>query len=426
MSGGCRLAVSPGCVVVRVKIAKLIRGLQAWMNKQTIKDVNLSDKRVLVRVDFNVPVSDGQVTDTTRLRAALPTLRYILEQGPKSVVLMSHLGRPKGEAAEKFSLAPVAPVLAGLLGEAVAFASDCVGEAAQAGLDALPDGGVLLLENTRFHAGEKKNDPDFARQLAGLGEVFVNDAFGTAHRAHASNVGVAEHLPAYAGLLMEKEIDYLSTAIERPQPPFVAILGGAKVSDKIRVIEALLEKVDKLLIGGGMANTFSKARGYEMGASLVEADALEMAKVLLDKGGDKLVLSTDAVIGDRFSAEARTDTIMLSEGVPAGWGVYDIGPETLKRFEAAVAEAQTVVWNGPMGVFELEPFAKGTFALAEALAKATTEMGATTIIGGGDSAAAVEKAGLADRVSHVSTGGGASLEMLEGKPLPGVTAIRDK
>lgn len=395
------------------------------MNKMTIRDADFAGKRVLVRVDFNVPVKDGVVTDDTRVRAAVPTLRYILEQKPQSVILMSHLGRPKGEAKPEYSLAPVAPVLAALLGAEVAFAPDCVGDAAKNALAALPNGGVLLLENTRYYKGEEKNDPAFAAELAEHGDIFVNDAFGTAHRAHASNVGVAGHLPAYAGLLMEREIDYLATAIEAPKAPFIAILGGAKVSDKIAVIEALLDKVDALLIGGGMANTFAAAQGYALGNSLVEAEALETAKSLLAKGGDKLVLPVDGVIGDAFAADANKDTVTLADGVPDGWAVYDIGPETVATFQAKLADAGTVVWNGPMGVFELDPFAHGTYSVAQALVQAT-EKGAVTIIGGGDSAAAIEQAGLADKVSHVSTGGGASLEMLEGKVLPGVAAIQDQ
>jgi 3-phosphoglycerate kinase len=395
------------------------------MDKMSIADANFSGKRVLVRVDFNVPVADGVVTDRTRIRAAIPTLKHILDQKPKSLVLMSHLGRPKGQVSEKYSLAPVVPALSEELDVDVQFATDCVGDEAAHALEDLPDGGVLLLENTRFHAGEKKNDAAFAAQLAALGDVFVNDAFGTAHRAHASNVGVAQVLPTYAGFLIQKEIDYLATTIEAPQSPFVAILGGAKVSDKIAVIDALLTKVDALLIGGGMANTFNAAKGYAMANSLVEEEALDTAKALLEKGGDKLILPVDAIIGDRFDADANTSMIAIADGVPEDWAVYDIGPETVKDFEAQLANAKTVVWNGPMGVFELDPFAKGTYAVAEALVKAT-ENGATTIIGGGDSAAAIEKAGLADKVSHVSTGGGASLEMLEGKELPGVTAIQDK
>ncbi|MFZ4814926.1 MAG: phosphoglycerate kinase [Phototrophicaceae bacterium] len=395
------------------------------MNKMTVRDVNLAGKRVLVRNDFNVPLKNGQVSDDTRIRAAIPTLQYILEQKPKALVLMSHLGRPDGAPDPEASLAPVAPVLAKYLGVEVHFAADCIGEVAEQALANLPEGGVLLLENTRFHKGETKNYADFSEQLAKLGDVLVNDAFGTAHRAHASNVGVAAYIPAYAGLLMEKEIDYLATAVESPKRPFVAILGGAKVSDKIAVIEALLGKVDLLLIGGGMANTFFKAQGLEMGGSLVEADAIETAKMLLEKSGGKLVLPVDAVIGNRFAADADIQVVQVSAGVPAGWAIYDIGPETIALYQAKLKDAKTVLWNGPMGVFELEPFAAGTRTVAQALVDAT-KLGATTIVGGGDSAAAMEDAGLAEQVSHVSTGGGASLELLEGKLLPGLAAIQDK
>ncbi|MCS7069914.1 MAG: phosphoglycerate kinase [Anaerolinea sp.] len=395
------------------------------MNKKTIRDAQLKDKRVLVRVDFNVPLDGTTITDDTRIRAAVPTLKAILEQQPRSVALLSHLGRPKGGPDPKYSLAPVAPALSALLGVPVAFAPDCAGEVAEQAVAALPPGGVILLENTRFYPGEEKNDPELSAKLARLGDVFVNDAFGSAHRAHSSTVGVTEYLPAYAGLLLEKEIEYLGSAIENPKRPFVAILGGAKVSDKIAVIEALLAKCDRLLIGGGMANTFFAARGYALGSSLVEPDALETARALLEKGGDKLLLPVDAVIGDKFADDAQTQVIAVNAGVPDGWGIYDIGPETLRQFEAALADAQTVVWNGPMGVFEKAPFAAGTTGVARILA-GLTERGTTTIIGGGDSVAAVEQAGVADKMTHISTGGGASLEMLEGKVLPGVAALQDR
>jgi phosphoglycerate kinase len=395
------------------------------MNKMTIRDVDLAGKRVLVRVDFNVPLEGTTITDDTRIRAAVPTLKAILEQKPKSVVLMSHLGRPKGGPDPKFSLKPVAPALSALLGVAVAFADDCVGEVAERAAAALPAGGVLLLENTRFHPTEEKNDLALAEQMAKLGDVFVNDAFGSAHRAHSSTAGVTQFLPAVAGLLLEKEIDYLGTALETPNRPFVAILGGAKVSDKIAVIEALLGKCDLLLIGGGMANTFFKAQGYEMGNSLVEADAIETAKALLEKGGDKLVLPVDAIIGDKFDDASQTKTINVNSGTPDGWAIYDIGPRTVEIFQQRLADAKTVVWNGPMGVFEKKPFANGTRAVAHLLADITGK-GAVTIIGGGDSVAAVEDAGVASKVTHISTGGGASLEMLEGQILPGVAALKDK
>ena len=395
------------------------------MNKMTIRDIDLKGKRVLVRVDFNVPLDGDTITDDTRIRGAVPTIKAILDQHPRSVILMSHLGRPKGGPDPKFSLKPVAPALAKLLGRDVAFADDCVGEVAQKAANALPDGGVLLLENTRFHPSEEKNDPELAKQMASLGDVFVMDAFGSAHRAHSSTVGVTDYLPAVAGLLMEKEIDYLSTAIENPQRPFVAILGGAKVSDKIAVIETLLGKVDHLLIGGGMANTFFKAKGYELGNSLVEDTALDTARTLMQKGGDKLVLPVDAVIGDKFADDANTKTIKVDAGVPAGWGIYDVGPETVKRFGDVLKDAKTIVWNGPMGVFEKPIFAAGTNGVAQLLAD-RTKAGAISIVGGGDSVAAIEEAHLTDQITHISTGGGASLEMLEGKTLPGVAALKDK
>ncbi len=355
----------------------------------------------------------------------MPTIKYILEQNPRSVILMSHLGRPKGEPDPKYSLAPVAPALAALIGHDVAFAEDCIGPKAEQAAEALPQGGVLLLENTRFHAGETKNDADMARQLAALGDVFVNDAFGSAHRAHASTVGVTDYLPAVAGFLMEKEIDYLATALEDPKRPFIAILGGAKVSDKIQVIETLLGKVDRLMIGGGMANTFFKAQGYAVGNSLVEDDSLQTAKDLLDKGSDKLVLPTDAVIGQSFDNDTATQVIDIAAGVPEGWAIYDIGPASIEAFKQQLQGVKQVVWNGPMGVFEMPNFAKGTNAIAQILVD-ETQKGAISIIGGGDSASAIEHAGFSDKVTHVSTGGGASLEMLEGKDLPGVTALQDR
>lgn len=395
------------------------------MNKMTVRDVNFAGKRVLIRVDFNVPLDGSTITDDTRIRAAVPTLKYILDQKPRSVILMSHLGRPKGGPDPKYSMAPVAPALAALLGQNVQFATDCVGDIAEQAAANLPAGGVLLLENTRFYKGEEKNDPELAAQMAKLGDVYVNDAFGTAHRAHASNVGVSSHLTAVSGLLMEKEIDYLATTLEAPRRPFVAILGGAKVSDKIAVIEALLGKVDKLLIGGGMANTFFKAQALAMGNSLVEDEALETARGLLEKGGDKLVLPVDAIIGDAFQNDAKTQTIAVGGGVPDGWSIYDIGPKTVELFSKTLHDAKTIVWNGPMGVFEMSSFAKGTTLVAQLLADATRS-GSVTIVGGGDSAAAIENSGLADQITHISTGGGASLEMLEGKALPGVVALKDK
>ncbi|MBK9122891.1 MAG: phosphoglycerate kinase [Chloroflexi bacterium] len=395
------------------------------MNKQTVRDVSFADKRVLVRVDFNVPLDGKTVTDDTRVRAAVPTIKYILDQGPKVVLLMSHLGRPKDGPDPKYSMAPVAPVLQSLLGAPVTFVEDCVGPKVEAAVASAAPGAVLLLENTRFYKGEEKNDPELAAKMAAFGDVFVNDAFGTAHRAHASNVGVSSHLPAVAGLLMEKEIDYLATALESPARPFVAILGGAKVSDKIAVIDALIDKCDALIIGGGMANTFFLAQGVALGKSLVEPDAVDTAKALLARGGGKLVLPVDAVLGDKFAEDSAVQAIDISAGVREGWAMYDIGPKTQALFAERLAGAKTVVWNGPMGVFEIEKFAQGTFAVAKALAKAT-EAGAVSIVGGGDSAAAVEQSGLADKITHISTGGGASLEMLEGQALPGVVALKDR
>ena len=395
------------------------------MNKMGVRDVSLSGKRVLLRVDFNVPLSDGAVSNDARIRAALPTLQYVLSQKPQALILLSHLGRPQGVFDARWSLAPVAERLEHLLDHKIHFGTDCGGPLTRSSLALLPSGGILLLENTRFEPGETSNDPAFSCSLAELADLFVNDAFGAAHRAHASTVGVATQLPAVAGLLMERELDYLATALEQPERPFVAILGGAKVTDKIRVIEALLQKVDRLLIGGGMANTFFRAQDLATGDSLVEEDAVPVAAGLLQRGGEKLVLPVDAVIGDSFSGEANCRNIEVRAGVPEGWAIYDIGPRTVENFGQILSNARTVVWNGPMGVFELPPFAKGSNALAALLA-AATQAGATTIIGGGDSAAAVEEAGFADAVTHISTGGGASLEMLEGRELPGVEALDDR
>jgi phosphoglycerate kinase len=389
-------------------------------NKKTIKDVDFNGKRVLVRVDFNVPVKDGQVGDDTRIRAALPTLQYLMDHGA-SLVLCSHLGRPKGEPKPEFSLRPVAAYLSDLIGKPVAFADDCIGPAARKAAEALKPGEVLLLENTRFHAGETKNDPEMSRQLASLADLYVNDAFGSAHRAHASTEGVAHILPGVAGFLMEKEIQYLGQAIADPKHPFIAILGGAKISDKIGVIRNLLSKADQVLIGGGMANTFFKAQGYPVGESLVEEEALETARQLVRDGSKHLRLPVDIVIADKFEADAERK-VMAMGPVPDGWRILDIGPETVAAYKKAVMGAGTVVWNGPMGVFEFPRFAEGTVGVAKAVA----ESGATSIIGGGDSVAAVKQAGLADKITHISTGGGASLEMLEGITLPGVAALQDK
>jgi phosphoglycerate kinase len=399
--------------------------MEGIMQKKTVHDVNFNDKRVLMRVDFNVPLDGKTITDDTRIRAAIPTIKHIMSHNPRSLVLMSHLGRPKGKPSPKFSLAPVASALAQLLKQDVVFVDDCIGQRVENAITNLTNGGILLLENTRFHAGEKKNDPELSRSLAKHGEIFVNDAFGTAHRAHSSTVGVTEYLPSVAGLLLEKEINYLATALQTPEKPFIAILGGAKVSDKIAVIESLLEKVDTLLIGGGMANTFFKAKGYETGDSLVENDVVDTAKALLEKSGDKILLPDDAIIGNSFANDAQQQVISVAGGVPDGWAIYDIGPGTVADFGRKLDGARTVVWNGPMGVFEMPSFAKGTFAVASLLADLTEE-GAITIIGGGDSAAAIEESGLTERISHISTGGGASLEMLEGKALPGLVALQDK
>ncbi len=390
------------------------------MNKKTIRDIDVQGKRVLVRVDFNVPLKDGQVTDDTRIVAALPTINYLLEHGA-AVVLLSHLGRPKGGPDLKYTLKPVAGRLSELLGRPVAFVDETVGPKAEAAAAALKAGDVLLLENTRFYPGEEKNDLVLAEQLAKLGDVYVNDAFGSAHRAHASTEGVTHFLPAVGGFLMEKELDYLGTALEHPRRPFVAILGGAKISDKIGVIEALLSKVDALLIGGGMANTFLKAQGYGVADSLVEESSVEIARGLIARAGTMLLLPSDVVIADAFDANANRQVVGI-DAVPAGWRIMDIGPATVEKYAGTLNPAKTVVWNGPMGVFEFPAFAQGTFAIADILAK----LDATTIIGGGDSAAAVEQAGLAEKMTHISTGGGASLEFLEGKPLPGVVALNDK
>jgi phosphoglycerate kinase len=390
------------------------------MNKKTVKDIDLKGKRVFMRVDFNVPMADGKVTDDKRIKAALPTIKYVLEQGA-SLLLASHLGRPKGGPDPEFSLRPASEVLSGLLGIPVKMAPDCVGPEVEAMAKELKPGEVLMLENTRFHKGEEKNDLELAKQMASLADVYVNDAFGSAHRAHSSTEGIARFLPAVSGFLMEQELEYLGRAVANPEHPYIAILGGAKISDKILVVETLLSKADKLIIGGGMANTFLSAKGYNMQDSLVEEASIETAKSLLAKHSDKLILPVDAVIADKFDAEANTQ-VVEADKIPAGWRMMDVGPKTLDLYKKELEGAKLIVWNGPVGVFEMPKFAEGTFALAHLLA----ESGATTVIGGGDSASAVKKAGVAKQMTHVSTGGGASLEFLEGKELPGVAALNDK
>jgi phosphoglycerate kinase len=389
-------------------------------NKKTVEDMDVKGKKVLVRVDFNVPIKEGKVGDDTRIRAALPTIEYLLNKGA-AVILCSHLGRPKGGPDPKYTMKPVGEYLSTLMKKPVAFADDCIGPVAEAAAKALKPGEILLLENTRFHPEEEKNDPGMAKQLASLADIFINDAFGTAHRAHSSTEGVAHFLPAAAGFLLEKEIKYLGQAIAEPKRPFVAILGGSKISDKIGVIKNLLVKADTILIGGGMANTFFKAQGYPVADSLVEDEALETARDLLKNAGDKLRLPVDVTIADKFEADAAHKVIDMGS-IPDGWRILDIGPKTMEAYAKALKGAGTVVWNGPMGVFEFPEFAKGTFAVAKAVA----DCGGVTIIGGGDSVAAIQESGLADKITHISTGGGASLEMLEGLVLPGLAALQDK
>ena len=394
------------------------------MNKKTVKDIDLKGKKVFVRCDFNVPMDENQnITDNTRIVAALPTIKYLLEQNCK-LVLASHLGRPKGEFKPEFSLAPVAKELSKLLGQEVIMAKDVIGEDACEKAANLKEGEILLLENVRFHKEETDNDPEFCKKLASMAEVYVNDAFGTAHRAHASTTGIASYLPAVSGFLIEKELQFLGNAVNNPERPFVAILGGAKVSDKIGVIDSLLEKVDTLMIGGGMAYTFFKAQGYEVGNSICEMDKLDLAKEAMEKAkqkGVKFMLPVDTKVGKEFKPDTESKIVSYTE-IPADWEGFDIGPETIKMFEEELRKAKTVVWNGPLGLFEFDQFAIGTNAIAKVL----SEIDATTIIGGGDSAAAVKKAGLEDKMTHISTGGGASLEFLEGKKLPGIEALMDK
>ncbi|UCF61955.1 MAG: phosphoglycerate kinase [Anaerolineaceae bacterium] len=388
-------------------------------DKKTIRDVLLMGQRVLVRVDFNVPLDNGNVADDTRLLASIPTIKYLIENGA-TVVLCSHLGRPKGKIVPSLSLRPVAKRLSELLGQEVGFVGDCIGPEVRKAVEKLQSGEIILLENTRFHPEEGANDPDFAGELASLADLFVNDAFGSAHRAHASTEGVAHHIPAIAGFLLEKELKYLGAALEKPEHPFVAILGGAKISDKIGVVQRLLDQADQLLIGGAMANTFLAAAGNDMASSLVEEDSLALAKTLLDEAGSRLMLPVDLVVADAFSEDAEK-LIVTPDEVPADWRAMDIGPNTVEKFGEALKGAQLVVWNGPMGVFEFGPFSAGTKGLAEAVA----ECEGTTIVGGGDSAAAIRQAGLTDKIDHVSTGGGASLELIEGKALPGVEILLD-
>ena len=394
------------------------------MEKRTVRDVEVAGRRVLVRVDFNVPLDEhGRVADDRRIRESLPTVRYLLEQGA-AVVLMSHLGRPGGRVVEELRMAPVGERLAQLLGRPVRVLPDCVGPEVEAVVARLQPGEVALLENLRFHPGEEANDPDFAAALARLVDLYVNDAFGTAHRAHASTVGVAAHLPAVAGLLMEKEIRYLSRLLESPEHPFVAVLGGKKVSDKIGVLRNLLERVDAVLVGGGMAYTFLRSQGYRVGRSLVEEDKVELARELIERArarGVQLWLPEDVVVAERPSPEVPRRVVPAGE-IPEGWMGLDIGPRTAERFAGVIQGARLVVWNGPMGVFELEPFAAGTRAVAEAVARCP----GTTVVGGGDTAAAVERFGLLERFDHVSTGGGASLEFLEGRELPGIRVLQDR
>jgi phosphoglycerate kinase len=392
------------------------------MNKKSIRDVELAGKRVFCRVDFNVPMQDGVITDDTRIRAAVPTIRFMVDAGAK-VILASHFGRPKGQVVEEMRLTPVAAQLSGLLDREVTKLDDSVGAEVKAAVDTMENGDVILLENVRFHAGEEKNDPELAKSFADLADLFVNDAFGTAHRAHASTAGIAQYIPAVAGLLMEKEIRFMGGALSNPARPFTAIVGGAKVKDKIAVIENLLTKVDNLIIGGGMANTFLKAQGYAIGSSLCEDDKLDLARSLMEQAkerGVQLLMPIDVVVADRFAADADNKTVAI-DAIPDSWMALDIGPKTVEAYHQVIVASQTVVWNGPMGVFEMDAFAGGTIGVAIAM----KECSGTTIIGGGDSVAAVEKAGVAEQMTHISTGGGASLEFMEGKELPGVAVLTD-
>ncbi|MEK5068574.1 phosphoglycerate kinase [Sporosarcina sp. FSL K6-1508] len=392
------------------------------MSKKTMKDMQLEGKRVFCRVDFNVPMEDGNVTDDTRIRAAIPTINYMVEQGAK-VILASHLGRPKGEVNEEMRLTAAGEKLAELIGKPVTKLDSSIGEDVEKTISTMKNGDIILLENVRFHAGEEKNDAVLAKQFAALADLFVNDAFGAAHRAHASTAGIAEHIPAVSGLLLEKELDILGKALSEPDRPFTAIIGGAKVKDKIGVIDHLLDIVDNLIIGGGLSYTFAKAQGHEIGDSLLEEDKIDLAKSFIEKAKDKgvnLYLPIDVVIADSFSNDAETKNVDI-DSIPEGWMGLDIGPKTAELYADVIKESKLIIWNGPMGVFEMEPFAGGTQRVAKAMAETT----AYTVIGGGDSAAAVEKFGVADKMDHISTGGGASLEFMEGKDLPGVTALND-
>ncbi|WP_413307295.1 phosphoglycerate kinase [Bacillus sp. 1P10SD] len=394
------------------------------MNKKTLKDVDVKGKRVFCRVDFNVPMQDGKITDETRIRAALPTIQYLIEQGAK-VILASHFGRPKGKVVEEMRLTPVGVRLSELLGKDVKKADEAYGDSVKALIDTMAEGDVLLLENVRFYPGEEKNDPELAKAFAELADVYVNDAFGAAHRAHASTEGIAHNLPAVSGFLMEKELEVLGKALSNPERPFTAIIGGAKVKDKIGVIENLLELVDNLIIGGGLAYTFVKAQGHEVGKSLLEVDKIDLANSFMEKAKEKGVnfyMPVDVVVADDFGADANSKVVAIEE-IPADWEALDIGPKTREIYADVIKKSKLVIWNGPMGVFEIDKFAGGTKAVAEALAEAE---GTYSVIGGGDSAAAVEKFDLADKMSHISTGGGASLEFMEGKALPGVVALNDK
>ncbi len=407
----------------RCKTKTNFEGSFFMLNKKTMKDIDVKGKRVFVRVDFNVPMADGEITDETRIRAAIPTIEYLVEQGAK-VILASHLGRPKGEVKEDMRLTAVGIRLAELMGKPVTKLDESIGLAVEEAIANMQDGGIVLLENVRFHAGEEKNDPALAQQFAQLADIYVNDAFGAAHRAHATTEGIAKHIPAVSGFLMQKELDVLGKALSNPEHPFTAIIGGAKVKDKIGVIESLLEKVDHLIIGGGLSFTFIKAQGYDIGKSLLEEDKIELAKSFIEKAkakGVQLHMPIDAVVANEFSKDAETQVVDV-DAIPADWMGLDIGPKTAANYAEVIKNSKLIIWNGPMGVFEMDKFASGTKTVADAMATTT----GYTVIGGGDSAAAVEKFEVADKMNHISTGGGASLELMEGKELPGIVALNDK